>query len=129
MTETCQWRERGHKAGIVVIPLLFEVGAETGFDAVVCVACSPATQQDRWRQRGWSLDDLQRRIRSQWPIERKMTMAHYVIWNEGGLEVLERQSRMVLDRVGGCSASGAQLTFSEGRRGVGMEEARRRGRR
>lgn len=94
-----QWRERRFEAGAVVIPLLFETGAEATFDAVICVACTPATQHHRLQERGWSSEEISRRIRSQWPIERKMAKAHYVIWNEGGLEVLNGQLRLVLSEV------------------------------
>ena len=91
-----QWRKRGFEAGVVVIPLLFESGVEATFDAVICVACTAVTQRDRLQQRGWSSEEIFRRIHTQWPIERKMAEARYVIWNEGGLDVLNGQLRAVL---------------------------------
>jgi dephospho-CoA kinase len=41
------WRDQGRPLGVVAIPLLFETKAETELDAVICVACSPATQLER----------------------------------------------------------------------------------
>ena len=35
-------------------------------------------------------DDL--RIRSQLPLERKTTLAHFVVWNDGSLTNLENQA-------------------------------------
>ena len=51
------WRAENVPLGVVVIPLLFEVGAEGEFDSVICVACTGNTQRERLRARGW--DDVQ----------------------------------------------------------------------
>lgn len=90
-----RWRAEGRAAGVVVIPLLFETGARAEFDAVVCVACSAATQSRRLAVRGWSAAEITRRNQAQWPIEKKLAAADFVVWNEGCLEVLHSQ----LDRV------------------------------
>jgi dephospho-CoA kinase len=83
----------------VVIPLLFETGAQTEVDATLCVACSAATQHQRLSLRGWNADQINQRINSQLPIEEKMARADYVIWNEASLDVLVAQ----LDRVLGAA--------------------------
>jgi dephospho-CoA kinase len=75
----------------VVIPLLYETGAEAEVDAVACVACSPGVQAERLRARGWSADDIRGRLAAQWPLQRKMDLADVVFWNDGTLEVLEAQ--------------------------------------
>src|SRR6185503_17604820 len=49
------------RAAAVVIPLLFETSAQTHFSAVVCTACSAATQQERLRARGWSEKQIAQR--------------------------------------------------------------------
>lgn len=41
------WRTEEQAMAVVVIPLLFEAKVETEFDAVICVACTGATQQTR----------------------------------------------------------------------------------
>lgn len=89
------WRVEGRRFGVVAIPLLFETGAEREFDAVICVACLPPTQQQRLMERGWSPEQVRQRNAAQWPIERKMALADSVIWSEGRLDNLTPQ----LDRV------------------------------
>ncbi|MFM8471741.1 MAG: dephospho-CoA kinase [Limisphaerales bacterium] len=82
-----EWRSTGVRLGVVVIPLLFETNAAKSFDKVVCVACSAASQQQRLTTRGWSAEQIQQRIASQWPTEKKMTLADVVLWTEGSPEV------------------------------------------
>ncbi len=79
------WRKEGIPLAFVVIPLLYEIQAQSGFDAVVCVACSPASQLERMARRGWSPEECQRRIAAQWPAEKKMALADFVVWTEGDL--------------------------------------------
>jgi dephospho-CoA kinase len=85
------WKKDEAKCGVVVIPLLFEIGAEAEFDRVVCVACSAGTQADRLRARGWSATECRQRLAAQLPIESKMARAHYVVWTEGKPEIMQAQ--------------------------------------
>lgn len=94
------WQRAGRPAAVVVIPLLFETGAAGEFDATLCVACSAASQRERLRARGWSDEEIARRLAAQWPIERKLAAADFVIWAEGGLEQTEAQLDRVLDSLG-----------------------------
>jgi len=92
------WRAEGRALAVVVIPLLFETKAEAEFDAVICVACSPAIQMQRLRARGWSEEEMAQRKEAQWPIERKMLLANFVVWNDAGLEVQAEQLDRILER-------------------------------
>lgn len=85
------WRAERPSCAVVVIPLLFETAAEPDFDATLCVACSAPTQQHRLRERNWTADQIRQRINAQWPVDKKMGRADFVIWSEGGLEVLAGQ--------------------------------------
>jgi dephospho-CoA kinase len=89
------WRSAQTPVACVVIPLLFETSAEREFDATICIACSPATQQKRLQQRGWAPEQISQRIAAQFPAEKKIAAANFVVWSEGGLDVLEAQ----LDRI------------------------------
>lgn len=89
------WRRNGERFGVVVIPLLYEVGMEAGFDEVVCVACSAPTQLARLRARGWSPAECQQRIAAQMPSSEKLARAHHVVWTEGAEELTRAQ----LDRL------------------------------
>lgn len=85
------WRAENRPVAVVVIPLLFETGATAHFDATICVACSSGTQEERLRPRGWTLPQIEERRRAQWPVERKMALSDFVVWSEGGLDLLNEQ--------------------------------------
>jgi dephospho-CoA kinase len=86
-----QWRKEGAVAGVVVIPLLFETGAEQFFESVICIACSLERQSARLHARGWSAQQVTGRPAAQWPIDKKMDRSQYVIWNNGSVTVLREQ--------------------------------------
>ena len=90
-----QWRAQGVPCAVVVIPLLFETDAQKSFDKVVCVACSKATQHERLKTRGWTDEQIQKRIGAQMPVERKMELSHHVIWSEGSLGAHQRQLKHI----------------------------------
>jgi dephospho-CoA kinase len=90
-TQLAAWRKEGHACAVVVIPLLFETGAEDEFDCIVCVACSAATQRGRLLARGWTQEEIARRNAAQWPVEKKVALSHRVLWTEGSLDRLEAQ--------------------------------------
>jgi dephospho-CoA kinase len=92
------WRARQVTTGCVVIPLLFETGAEKEFDTTICVACSTATQHKRLLERGWTTEQIAQRIAAQLPIEKKIANANYVLWNESSLEILAAQINAILAR-------------------------------
>lgn len=94
-----RWRSEGCPVALVVIPLLFETGAESSFDRVICVACSSAAQRARLEARGWPPDQIQGRIAAQWSIEEKIARSHFVIWTEGPVANHRRQVEQVLSRL------------------------------
>lgn len=94
------WRGEGRPAAVVVIPLLFETGAEGQFDATICVACTAASQRERLVARGWSEDEIARRLAAQWPIEHKMAAADFVVWTEGGVAHTAAQLDRILLHLG-----------------------------
>lgn len=98
--EAERWREDGRAVGAVQIPLLFETGAESEFDAVVCLACSPEVQRARLKDRGWDEEEAAQRIASQLPIREKMERSDFVVWNESGLLELGEQLERVLRVLG-----------------------------
>ena len=77
---------------VVEIPLLFETGTERFFDRIVTVACSHETQLARTAARGLPRDEAESIIRSQLPLERKTSLAHFVVWNDGSHANLENQA-------------------------------------
>jgi dephospho-CoA kinase len=93
------WRLEGVRLAVVVIPLLFETGAETHFDKIICAACLPSSQQERLLARGWSTVHTNQRIAAQMPVEQKINRAHFVVWTEGRLESTDRQIACLLSRL------------------------------
>lgn len=93
------WRNENVAAAAVVIPLLFETQAETAFDKILCIACSPASQAERLRARGWSPEHIRQRIAAQMPVDQKIARAHYVVWSEGTPEIHRRQLVGILAKV------------------------------
>ena len=77
-------------------PLLVEVGAHRGLDALIVVAADEANQVARALARGGMAEaETRRRIAAQFPLARKIEVADYVIHNDGSLPDLERRTREV----------------------------------
>jgi dephospho-CoA kinase len=93
------WRQEDHRLALVVIPLLFETQAETSFDKIICLACSPVAQQERLRERGWNPEQIRQRIAAQLPVEQKIIRSHFVIWTEGSPAAHEQQVARVRERL------------------------------
>jgi dephospho-CoA kinase len=105
------WRAAGRSVGAIIIPLLFETEAASRFDAVICVACSEASQWQRLRLRGWSDVHIRQRVAAQWPVERKIARADFMVWTDTSLESHAAQlERVVLQRpLTSSAASGAPV--------------------
>ena len=80
---------------LVTVPLLYEVGAERDLDCVVTVACSEQTQLARLTATGLSEEQARARIRAQWPMQKKMDRADFVIWNDGTRRTLSEQADII----------------------------------
>ncbi len=98
-----RWKEQaaecaagGHNF-LADIPLLFETGAETCFDASLTVASCPATQAARLAARGIKTPVAQAMLASQLPIEEKIRRADHVVWNDGTEATLARQVDLLLE--------------------------------
>src|SRR5688500_10711588 len=96
--KTCAGRcfEQGVRRVVIVIPLLFETGADRELNLTLCVACSPDTQTRRLHARGWNDQEIERRISAQLPIREKIERSNRVVWNEAGLDVCENQVARIL---------------------------------
>lgn len=92
------WQREGRAVAVVVIPLLFETQVEAEFDAIICFACSAATQQERLVARGWPPEQTQQRLAAQLPVGEKMQRANYVVWTEGAIEMLAQQLLRIIPK-------------------------------
>jgi dephospho-CoA kinase len=84
-------KEQGAEAAVVMIPLLFETGAEQEFKRVICIACATSLQWARLHERGWNAAEVTGRLAAQWPIEKKIERSDFAIWNDSTIEVLREQ--------------------------------------
>jgi dephospho-CoA kinase len=90
-----QWfaahRERGTPIVVADIPLLYETGERYPLDVVVVAACAPAEQLRRvMRRDGLTEADARARLDAQWPIDRKVARADYVIRTDGAFAETDR---------------------------------------
>ena len=82
---------------VLVVPLLFEVGLEALCSEVWLVDLDEASQLKRLMARDQlDLHGARQRIRSQWPVERKRSLADVILKNHGDPEQLSRQVHMAL---------------------------------
>jgi len=86
----------GDPVAVVDVPLLYETGAEKDFDRVIVTACSVSTQMSRLRARGLAEDQARERLAAQWPTDRKVERADFVITTDGSFEDTDRQVDDVL---------------------------------
>jgi dephospho-CoA kinase len=81
-------------------PLLVEVGAHKGLDALIVVAADEAAQVARAVLRdGLSEQEARRRIAAQLPLASKIAVADYVVHNDGSVEQLEQRVLEVHDAI------------------------------
>jgi dephospho-CoA kinase len=85
--EVARWIQSQEKKGrpmvVVEVPLLFERGYFRSFDRVLSVSASRLVRQKRLVKRGWNLQEIRRREKSQWSQNRKNKAADWVIFNQG----------------------------------------------
>ena len=98
--QAAHWRQEDRPAGVVVIPLLFETDASSAFDLIICIACSVRLQRQRLSLRGWTNEEMDQRNSAQWPVEKKISLANYVGWNESSVAVLAEQLKRIISSAG-----------------------------
>jgi dephospho-CoA kinase len=98
-----QWRTKAKrhrnspKFFFADIPLLYETAGETLCDEVVVVACSEQVQLSRLRKRALiKISEAKQIIKSQMPLQEKISRADHVIWNNGDRAALIEQARFLV---------------------------------
>jgi dephospho-CoA kinase len=87
------------RAVVVEVPLLFESGADHGFDATIAVVADEALRRRRAARRGHHA--LQERGERQLSQEEKAAKSTYVVVNDGDILELERKLSSVLELLEG----------------------------
>jgi len=84
---------------VVEVPLLFEKGFYRWFDRSLCVSSPLGLRRKRLLKRGWSLSEIRRREKSQWPQRKKDQKADWVIFNQGTPKELKYAVDQWLDKI------------------------------
>lgn len=78
---------------IAEVPLLFESGGESIFDCTVVVIANPELCIKRFIEKtGYDVNEFEKRMSRQLPIQDKVTRADYVILNNGSIKELEQET-------------------------------------
>lgn len=81
---------------LALVPLVYEAGWDTDWDAIICVAPPRSMQISRLAERGLTEKEALNRIAAQMPIEEKMKKADFVVFNSGSKQLLEEQLMKIL---------------------------------
>jgi dephospho-CoA kinase len=82
---------------VVDIPLLYETAAESHFDRVIVVACSPRTQRRRLSEKRALNPEMSDRIlAAQLDLSLKINRADHLIWNDSTPACLEAQTELLV---------------------------------
>ncbi|RME63078.1 MAG: dephospho-CoA kinase, partial [Nitrospirae bacterium] len=73
------------------VPLLYETSSERFFDLTVLVRADENLRKERLLKKGYTLKEINQRLRHQLPEEEKIHRADYIIDNSGTLEYTKRQ--------------------------------------
>jgi len=82
-----------------IIPLAYEVGWVDSWNWVICVGAPVTIQIARLKHRGVSGQEALDMIAAQFPVEKKMRMADYVIFNAGTMESTKNQTLKVFQDI------------------------------
>jgi len=86
----------GSRFAVVDVPLLYESGHEAEFDRVIVTACSIENQITRLLERGMTETEARQRIAAQWPTEKKVARADFVITTDGSIGETDQQVERVM---------------------------------
>jgi dephospho-CoA kinase len=91
-----EWRAAldGERVGVVEVPLLFESGMESAFDATIAVVAGEAVRERRARERGHAA--LAERTGRQLRQEEKAQRADFIVRNDGTREELKQSLSRIL---------------------------------
>lgn len=100
--------KNGYRGPLVAdIPLLFETGRTSDFDAIVVVACDAARQRARLMERdGLSGEEVDQRLAAQWPISHKVRGADFVVSTDGTFEDTDTQVAQLVTQLRARAQSG-----------------------
>lgn len=97
------WENQADGWTLLEIPLWFEAGLskrDFSADQVLVVGAGQGVQRERLRrERGLTDARIEAVLASQWPLPRKLPSATLVCWNDGNLQMLDEQVRLLGQRL------------------------------
>lgn len=84
---------------IIEAPVIFERGYQNRFDKIITVYTSEDIAIQRLKEKGISEDDARKRLKSQFPVEMKISKSDFVIDNSKDLENTRRQVEEIFSRL------------------------------
>jgi dephospho-CoA kinase len=88
----------GAPVAVADIPLLFETGHEHDFDRIVVTSCPRDVQIERMRARDHlTREEADERLATQWPIDRKVVRADFVVHTAVPFDETNRQAAAVVE--------------------------------
>lgn len=100
-----EWKDWARKereqdrVAVVIIPLLFEVGADKEVDAVICVTAPEQMVVERLACRGLTPQQVRQRMAAQLPLSEKKKKADYVIENSSTMDALEEETQAIVQTI------------------------------
>jgi dephospho-CoA kinase len=91
----------GAKSVIIDAPLLFETELYKKIDKTVVVSADEEILTGRLKIRGMDEEDVKRRMAFQIPLKEKERMADWVVYNNGTVEDLNKETAMLLEKIKG----------------------------
>jgi dephospho-CoA kinase len=92
-------RCRTSRVAVVDVPLLYESGWHKQFDRVIVVTTGLRRRLKRLRNRGFATADVDRRIKTQWPLEKKVRLADFVVDNNGPRAQTKKQVDQIWEKL------------------------------
>jgi dephospho-CoA kinase len=97
LAERRRLEDSGEPFALYDVPLLFEKNLKAQFDGVIVVSTDKETQVFRMsKDRGYSQEEVQRRLQAQLPLSEKVKAANYVVNNSGSLEDLTKEVKRLV---------------------------------
>ncbi len=94
-----EYEEEPGRLMVAEIPLLFETDTQNRFSKVITVYAPMEVAIKRLKSRGMTREDIEARLKSQIPIEKKVERSDFVIDNSRGLKEIRKQVQQVLEKL------------------------------
>ncbi len=103
--------QQGIKIMVKEAAILFESGGNEGLDVVIVVVADIQERLERAVQKGMGQrKEIMRRIATQWPQEKLIAKADYILFNKGSLDDLKKETEALYSTLLSAAASACDNT-------------------